>query len=109
MTYMIMDNGVTRTATSNEVAEIKSRTLVQAIPTEVSMRQARLALLSVGMLADVETIIEDLPSPQKEAARIEWDYSSSVQRHSSIVTQLASALGLTDDQLDSLFIAASKL
>lgn len=79
------------------------------IPAQVTMRQARLALLGAGLLASVDAAINALPSPAKEAARIEWDYSSAVERNRGLVLQLGGALGLSSAQLDALFIAAEKL
>lgn len=76
------------------------------VPASVTMRQARLALLAAGQLAAVEAAIAALPSPTKEAAQIEWQYSNEVQRHNGFVAQLGPALGLSDAQLDALFIAA---
>lgn len=79
------------------------------IPTVVTMRQARLALLQQGLLYQVQTAIDSLPSPQKEAAQIEWDYSSEVHRDKPFVQLLGAALGLTEEQLDNLFTLASTL
>lgn len=79
------------------------------VPAEVTMRQARLALLGAGLLTNVDAAINAMPEPAKSAARIEWDYSSAVQRHNGFVAQLGPALGLTDAQIDDLFRAASKL
>jgi hypothetical protein len=80
-----------------------------AVPTQVTMRQARLALLAAGKLSAVDTAIAALSSPQKEEAQIEWDYSSTVERNSAIVALLGPALELDDEALDALFTAASKL
>lgn len=79
------------------------------IPQSVTMRQARLALLNAGLLGDVDAAINALPSPQKEAARIEWEYSQEVQRHNGFVSQLAPALGLDDEALDNLFVTAAAI
>lgn len=79
------------------------------VPSIVSMRQARLALLQAGKLDDVDAAIAALPSPAKEAAQIEWEYAIEVKRDSQLVTQLAPALGLDDAALDALFIAAAAL
>jgi hypothetical protein len=79
------------------------------VPKSVTMRQARLALLGAGILSGVDTAIDALPSPQKEQARIEWDYSSEVFRDKQLVGMMTSALGLTDEQVDQLFIAASNI
>lgn len=81
----------------------------EPIPQIVTMRQARLALLASGKLAAVDAAIEALPEPQKSAARIEWDYSSEVHRNRPFVQQLAQALGMTDEQLDAMFVEAAKL
>lgn len=79
------------------------------VPPSVTMRQARLALLGAGLLDDVDAAINALPSPQKEAARIEWEYSQEVQRHNGFVSVLAPLLGLTDAQTDALFLVAEGL
>ena len=78
-------------------------------PSVVSMRQARLALLGAGLLASVDAAIDGLPSPQKEAARIEWEYATEVQRSSGLVPMMGAALSLAEAQLDSLFITAVTL
>lgn len=83
--------------------------VVPQIPQVVTMRQARLALLGAGLLAQVDAAINALPEPQRSAARIEWDYSSEVHRSRAFVQQLGSALGLTDEQLDALFTQAATL
>lgn len=80
-----------------------------AIPQSVTMRQARLALLGAGLLAQVATAINALPSPQKEAAQIEWEYSQTVERNRGFVLLLGAALGLTALQLDGLFKTAVAL
>ncbi len=79
------------------------------VPPEVTMRQARLALLGAGLLDDVETAIDAMSDPAKTAARIEWDYSNTLRRDHPLVTTLGAGLGLTGGQLDDLFIAASAL
>lgn len=89
--------------------EYPQTVVVTQVPPAVTMRQARLALLSIGLLDDVETAINSLPPPQKEAARIEWEYSQEVQRHNGFVSVLAPNLGLTEESLDNLFIEAAKL
>ena len=79
------------------------------LPTVVTMRQARLALLQQGLLSQVQLAIDSLPSPQKEAAQIEWEYATEVRRDSSLVQNLSVGLDLTDEQIDSLFLLASTL
>ena len=76
---------------------------------EVTMRQARLALLDVGRLADVDEAINRLPEPERTKAKIEWDYASAVYRNSEWVVDVSEQLGLSETQLDDLFaLAATK-
>jgi len=79
------------------------------VPLSLTMRQARLTLLGAGLLDDVEAAINSLPEPQKSAAKIEWEYSNEVQRYNGFVSALAPMLGLTDAQLDAMFIQGSQL
>jgi hypothetical protein len=79
------------------------------IPDVVSMRQARLALLGAGLLAQVNTAIDGMAGIEGEAARIEWEYATEVRRDSPLVAGLSAALGLTGPQLDGLFTAAAAI
>ena len=75
----------------------------------VTMRQARLALLQVGKLADVETAIAGMAEPEKSQVSIEWEYASTVERLSPWVAALAPALQMTETELDQLFEIAEGL
>lgn len=77
------------------------------VPTSVTMRQARLALLHAGLLDDVEAALAAIPDETaRRAALIEWEYAQDVERDSPWVQQLATALGLDAAMLDELFITA---
>ena len=75
----------------------------------VSMRQARLALLQEGLLSSVEGALNALPEPDRSAALIEWEYATRVRRASPLVEALTTALSLTPEQLDDLFNLAATL
>ncbi len=79
------------------------------VPAVVTMRQARLALLQSGMLSQVNTAVAAMPGASGDAARIEWEFSSTVERNRPLVQSLVGALGLTDAQLDDLFRLAATL
>ena len=79
------------------------------VPAAVSMRQARLALLQAGLLAQVDAAIASMPGVDGEAARIEWEYATEVRRDSPLVDGLAAALSLTPEQLDNLFETGAAL
>lgn len=76
---------------------------------QVTPRQARLELAKRGLLSNVDTIIAGLPADQQDAVKIEWEYAVSIERSSTWVQQLGSALGLDDAGLDGLFKEAEKL
>lgn len=75
----------------------------------VSMRQARLALLQSGRLADVDGAITALPEPDQSAVSIEWEYAQEVKRSHEWVMALGAQLGMTDAELDDLFSLAETL
>ena len=68
------------------------------------MRQALLALLKSGKLADVNSAIASMPGEAGEAARIEWEFSSIVERNRTYVQPIAVGLGMSEKQLDDLFM-----
>jgi len=81
----------------------------QQVPFSVTKRQGRLALLDAGKLSAVTDAIAALPSPQREAAEIEWSDATSYERSSPFVAMLGEKVGLDAAALDALFIAASAL
>ncbi len=79
------------------------------VPSVVTMRQARLALLAAGHIPAITAIIAGMSTPQKEQAQIEWEFSQEVSRNYGLVVSLIPALGLTAEQVDQLFITAAGL
>jgi len=79
------------------------------VPSSVTMRQARLALLGAGLLAQVNEAVAAMPGAEGDAARITWEFSGEVRRNDPLVVQLASSLNLSDEQLDQLFTTAAAL
>lgn len=79
------------------------------IPSVVDMAQARLALLQSGLYSTVQAAIAAMPGAAGDAARIEWEFRTTVRRDSPLVASLSTALGLTSEQLDDLFTLASTL
>jgi len=83
---------------------------VPVVPAAVTMRQARLALNEAGLLDGVEAAIAGIQNPaERRKAQIEWEYAQEVQRYHGLVPAMAAALGMTDAQLDSLFLLAETL
>jgi hypothetical protein len=73
------------------------------------MKQARKALRQANRLGQVEAAIAALPSPQREDAEIEWEYSTTIERDNPVLLQLAAAIGMPDAEIDSLFAVAAQL
>lgn len=77
--------------------------------TQVTQRQARLALLGAGLLSQVEAALDSMPEPQRAAAKIEWEYALFIDRNSQLTQGLAAALGLSEQDMDALFAQAATL
>ena len=75
------------------------------VPQQVTMRQARLALLSAGLLDDVEMVI----AAAGRAAQLEWEYAAVVDRSNPAIAAVQQQEALTDAQIDDLFREAAKL
>lgn len=87
------------------LAERETNYAAVAVPSVVSARQARLAILQGGILASVEAMI----ATQDEATRITWEYATEFRRDDPLLTQLAQNLGLSEAQIDQFFLRASTL
>lgn len=78
------------------------------VPFAVSMRQGRLALLAAGLLDAVDAGIAGIVNPvERRAAQIDWEYATEIRRDSPLIASLGPALGLSEAQIDELFIAAA--
>ena len=75
------------------------------VPQQVTMRQARLALLNAGLLDDVEVVI----AAAGREAQLEWEYAAVVDRSNPAVAAAQQQEALTDAQIDDLFREAAKL
>ena len=87
-------------AIAKEVAKRKEELKVKSI----TPRQARLKLLEVGLLDELEAIIAT-----NAAWKIEWEYATEVKRSSPLVDTVATQAGMTDEQIDIMFKEASML
>lgn len=73
------------------------------VPQIVSMRQARRALNSIGLLQTIDSLIKTLSIDDQ----IEWEYATEVQRNYPLLKNIQQSAGLTDKQIDDLFILAN--
>ena len=83
---------------------VEPEPIPEPIPEVITMRQARLQLLEVGLLDDVEALVA-----LDRKSQIEWEYANEVYRQSTLVDLVKEAVSLTDEQIDDMFLSASKL
>ena len=76
------------------------------VPTSITMRQARLALIQAGLL---DTINNAIATGTDEVMKVEWEYADEVKRDWDSLNTMATGLGMTERQLDDLFILAGTL
>lgn len=80
------------------------------MPKCVSQRQLRTQLVLNGFdLNSVQLAINELSEPNKSIAQIAWDYAITFERDSPLLMCLATNLGLTQNEVDTIFLNASKL
>ena len=77
------------------------------IPQTVTRFQALAVLAAGGYLDTVRTYINTLD--QNNVQRLAWENATDWERSSPTLNALATMLGLTDTEVDDLFVAASQV
>lgn len=129
MNYAVIDNGIVENIiVADEGFTIDGKTLVPAdgaaigdtwdgsmfikppAPPEVfpdlTMRQFRLALIAAGLDEAVEAALVAMPGTAGKMARAEYEYASTVVRDNSLVSGLSGSLGLTEEQINTMWRSA---
>lgn len=75
------------------------------VPQVVSRFQARAALHLAGLLDDVEALMTAPDTPA--LAKLAWADAQEFERRSPTIAALAGAVGLTEQDIDALFITAA--
>lgn len=107
--YFEMIDGVRVELTGDRLAAHLAMMAAPLPLPDLTMRQFRLGLLASGLLTGVSTAIEALPEPDRSAAQIEYEYAGVVVRTDPWVSALATTMGLTDQEIDDLWVWASAL
>lgn len=79
----------------------------RVVPSSVTRYQARVALANSGLLEQVNAYFDALPD--SDTGKMAWLEAPTVERHSPALIAAAHALGLTDEQIDQLFITGADL
>ena len=68
------------------------------------MRQARRAMIDAKIYDKVDAAIKAMGGK----ALIDWEYSNSLERSNPMLSEMGKSLGLTEKEIDALFVAAKK-
>ena len=80
------------------------REIPKEVPQEITPLQSKLQLLEIGLLDEVEALVT-----ADRKVQLYWEYASVIERDNEILLMMATSLGMTEEQLDDLFIKANKL
>lgn len=74
----------------------------------LTARQLRLGLINNGILpSQVATQLAAIPDPtQREIAETEWEYASTFTRTHNLIALVSAQLGLTPEQVDTMWMAS---
>lgn len=97
--------GVVQVLTEEEYNRDFQAEMYNRKPKFCTPRQFRLALLAENLYSQVQTNIEALEDPLKTQIKVEWEFTTEIERHSTLVENL----GLTEEQLDALFVLATSI
>lgn len=86
-----------------EPYEVTDEPTGASVPEAVSPRQIRLALFQLNQLSAVQAFID----AGSDDLKIEWEYATEVRRDHPMWSVGAAALGLSEEDVDGLFILAA--
>ena len=96
---------VTRVVIDKTAEELEAERRAM-VPFSITPTQGRIALKLMGLLDNVNTMIEN---SEDAALKIYWEYSLSWDRQNSYISSMANLLGMTEQDLDNFFIEASQI
>jgi hypothetical protein len=88
---------------------IEEEAIEASTPTEVALWKLRFVLSQMNLEQSVSEALNTLPEPQKTAANYIWNYGNSIDRHSSTIAFLQQSLGLSNIQVNQMFIQANSI
>ena len=100
---------MTTTTAAQQFEQARTDEMKARLPSTASARQIRLALLELGKLAEVQAFVEGLQEPMKTKVLIEWEYATEVKKNNPTIQELYKQMGWTEEQLDEVFVVASKI
>jgi hypothetical protein len=103
-------NGVTVELSPEEEAAVRAEWEANAhrpppVPSSVTPLQIRRALLTQGLLDDVQAFVEASPLD----VRLAWEYAVQIDRHNELIAAAAASIGASSEEVDDLFRLAATL
>jgi hypothetical protein len=80
-----------------------------SVPQEISLWQFRAALKLNGNFERVQYALAQLQSPESILAAELFEYGNKIYRESELSRQIIKILGVTEEQVDNLFIQAAAI
>ena len=78
-------------------------------PSEVALWKLRFVLSQMSLEDSITDAMNQLPEPQRTAANYIWNYGNSIDRHSSTIQFIQTSLGLTEAQVNNIYIQANSI
>jgi hypothetical protein len=101
----VVETQTARDPTPEEIAEREKA----AVPQEISLWQFRAALKLNGNFERVQYALAQLQSPESILAAELFEYGNKIYRESELSRQIIKILGVTEEQVDNLFIQAAAI
>jgi len=79
------------------------------VPREILNWRAKAVLGKMGLTKKIDAMIEAMPESDRLVIAAAWNGNASLARKGATVSALASSLGLSDADVDALFIAADSI
>ena len=81
----------------------------EAVPNEISPMRLRLQLISMGISLDyIDSMVNGLPDGIRDIVLTQWKYASVFDRQDETLGQMGLMLGLTEEEIDNIFINGNK-
>ena len=97
---------IDKTPTPEEIAEANRA----KVPESISQMKLRKQLILSGIsIASIDALIQTLPQPNRDLIYTMWEYAVVFDRHNPELNAMAEMLGVTQEQLDEIFINGNLL
>lgn len=80
------------------------------VPESISQMKLRKQLILSGIsIASIDSLIQQLPQPDRELIYTMWEYAVFFDRSNPELNSIAEMLNISQEQLDEIFINGNKL